>query len=45
MIYYVLAARELLFLMDIYAKSDKEDLTDADKATLRATIAKIKAEA
>lgn len=44
-IYYVLVRGDRLYLMDIYGKSAKEDLTDADKSRIRETVAAIEAEA
>ncbi len=37
-IYFVLLARDVLFLLDIYAKNAKEDLTSADKQEIRRRI-------
>ncbi|MGH7161697.1 MAG: type II toxin-antitoxin system RelE/ParE family toxin [Acetobacteraceae bacterium] len=42
-IYFVLTAREALYLLDIYAKGAKEDLTDADKNAIRRLVAEIEA--
>ena len=44
-IYFVLTARGTLYLLDIYAKSAKEDLTDADKHEIRRLITILSAEA
>jgi hypothetical protein len=44
-IYFVLTARAVLYLLDIYAKGAKEDLTDADKYEIRRLIATLSAEA
>ena len=44
-IYFAMTMRGLLFLLDVYAKNEKGDLTDADKAGLRKVIEAIKAEA
>jgi hypothetical protein len=43
-IYYVFARRSVLYLLDVYAKSAKEDLTDAEKREIRKFIAAIEAE-
>jgi hypothetical protein len=43
-IYYVVTRRSVLYLLDVYAKSAKEDLTDAEKQQIRKTIAAIEAE-
>ena len=37
-IYFVLLARDVLFLLDIYAKNAKEDLTRADYQEIRRRI-------
>lgn len=34
-IYYVVVRRDVLYLIDVYAKGAKEDLTDADKKEIR----------
>lgn len=34
-IYYVVLRRDVLYLIDIYAKSAKEDLTNAEKREVR----------
>ena len=44
-IYFVLMARGTLYLLDIYAKNVKEDLTSADKQEIRRRIEAIAAEA
>jgi hypothetical protein len=44
-IYFVLTARGALYLLDIYAKNAKEDLTSADKQEIRRRIEAIAAEA
>jgi hypothetical protein len=44
-IYFVLTARGALYLLDIYAKNAKEDLTGADKREIRRRIEVIAAEA
>jgi hypothetical protein len=43
-IYYVVSRRGVLYLLDVYAKSAKEDLTDAEKHEIRKLIAAIEAE-
>ncbi len=43
-IYYVVIRRAVLYLLDIYAKSAKENLTDADKYEIRKLVAAIEAE-
>lgn len=45
MIYFVLTARGVLFLIDIYAKNAKEDLTRADKQEIRRRIEALAGEA
>ncbi len=45
LIYFVLAPRDSLYLLDIYAKGAKETLTDADKKALRKAIEALTAEA
>ena len=42
-IYYVVI-RSLLYLLDVYAKSAKEDLTDAEKREINKLVAAIEAE-
>ena len=44
-IYFVLTPRGLLYLLDIYAKNLKEDLTGADKREIRQRIEAIAAQA
>ena len=44
-IYYVVTRRGVLYLLDVYAKSAKEDLTDAEKDEIRKLVAAIEAEA
>jgi hypothetical protein len=44
-IYYVVTHRGVLYLLDVYAKSAKEDLSDAEKHEIRKRIAAIEAEA
>jgi hypothetical protein len=36
--------RDVLYLIDIYAKSVKEDLTDGEKREIRALVAALQAE-
>jgi hypothetical protein len=43
-IYYVVTHRGVLYLLDVYAKSAKEDLTDAEKREIRNLIAALEAE-
>ena len=43
-IYYVFTRRSVLYLLDVYAKSAKEDLTDAEKHEVRKLVAAIEAE-
>ncbi len=43
-IYYVVSFGRALYLLDIYAKSAKENLTDAEKREIRNLIAAIEAE-
>ncbi len=38
-IYYVVSRRDVLYLLDIYAKSAKEDLSNAEKREIRKLIA------
>lgn len=45
LIYFVMTARGTLYLLDVYAKNRKENLTDADKKELRSVIEALKAEA
>ena len=42
-IYFFSAAGEVIALLDMYAKADKEDLTNAEKQELRDAIAEIEA--
>jgi hypothetical protein len=44
-IYYVVSRRGALYLIDVYAKSEKEDLADAEKREIRRLIAALEAEA
>ena len=43
-IYYAVTRRGVLYLLDVYAKSAKEDLTDAEKHQIRKLVAAIEAE-
>jgi hypothetical protein len=43
-IYYVITRRGVLYLLDVYAKSAKEDLTDAEKREIRKRVAAIEAQ-
>jgi hypothetical protein len=43
-IYFVVTRRSVLYLLDVYAKSAKEDLTDAERQQIRKAIAAIEAE-
>jgi hypothetical protein len=43
-IYYVVTRKSVLYLLDVYAKSAKEDLTDAEKREIRKVVAAIEAE-
>ena len=42
-IYYVVVRRDVLYLIDVYAKGAKEDLTDADKKEIRRLTAPLEA--
>lgn len=42
-IYFVVVRRDVLYLIDIYAKGAKEDLTDADKKEIRRLTAALEA--
>jgi hypothetical protein len=42
-IYYAVVRRDVLYLIDIYAKSAKEDLTDAEKQEIRRLTAALEA--
>jgi mRNA-degrading endonuclease RelE of RelBE toxin-antitoxin system len=44
-IYYVVLRKGVLYLLDVYAKSEKEDLTDAETREIRKLIAALEAEA
>jgi hypothetical protein len=41
-VYYFLVRADLVYMLDIYAKSEKSDLTPADKRELRAIISTLK---
>jgi len=43
-IYYVVTRRAELYLLDVYAKSAKEDLTNAEKREIRSLIAALEAQ-
>ena len=43
-IYYVMTRGDVLYLLDVYAKSAKEDLTDAEKHEIRKIVAALEAE-
>jgi hypothetical protein len=40
-IYYLLVRPDLVYLLDIYAKNEKSDLTAADKRELRAIVSEL----
>ena len=42
-IYYFLATGDVIYLLDVYAKGEKEDLTDDDKTEIRKFIEALKA--
>ena len=42
--YYAVTRRAVLYLLDVYAKSAKEDLTDAEKREINKLVAAIEAE-
>jgi hypothetical protein len=44
-IYYVVSRRGVLYLLDIYAKSAKEDLSDGEKREIRKLIAALQDQA
>ena len=44
-IYYVIGRRGVLYLIDVYAKNTKEDLSDAEKQEIRRLVAALDAEA
>jgi hypothetical protein len=43
-VYYAVTRRAVLYLLDVCAKSAKEDLTDAEKHEVRKLVAAIEAE-
>lgn len=43
-VYFVMTARGLLILLYVYAKSEKENLSDAEKKELREIVKAIQAE-
>jgi hypothetical protein len=43
-VYYAVTRRAVLYLLDVYAKSAKEDLTDAEKHEVRKLVAAIEGE-
>lgn len=43
-IYYYREEKQRVYLLLVYAKSDREDITDAEKADIRRVIATLKAE-
>ena len=43
-IYFVVSRRGVIYLIDIYAKSEKEDLTDAERREIRKLVAALEAE-
>lgn len=43
-IYYAVTRRGVLYLLDVYAKSGKEDLTDAERHEIRKLVAALEAE-
>lgn len=44
-IYYVITRKDVLYLLDVYAKSAKEDLTDAERHEIRKLVAALDAQA
>jgi hypothetical protein len=42
---FVVSRRGVIYLIDIYAKSEKEDLTDAERREIRKLVAALEAEA
>ena len=44
-IYYVVTRKGVLYLIDVYAKSAKEDLTDAERREIRTLVTALEAEA
>jgi hypothetical protein len=43
-IYFVVSRRGVIYLIDVYAKNEKEDLTDAQKRKIRKLAAALEAE-
>ncbi len=43
-IYFVVSRRGVIYLIDIYAKSEKEDLTDAERREIRKLVVALDAE-
>jgi hypothetical protein len=44
-IYFAMSRRGVIYLIDLYAKSEKEDLSDAEKREIRKLVAAIEDEA
>jgi hypothetical protein len=44
-IYFVMSRRGVIYLIDVYAKSEKEDLADAEKREIRKLVAALEDEA
>lgn len=44
-IYYYLVVNEQIYLLDIYAKNEQENITEASKKVLRETVKILKGEA
>jgi hypothetical protein len=43
-IYYVMTRRRVVYLIDVYAKSEKENLTDAENHEVRKLVATLEAQ-
>jgi hypothetical protein len=43
-IYFAVSRRGVIYLIDIYAKSEKEDLTDAERREIRKLVGALEAE-
>ena len=43
-IYYVVSRRRVIYLIDVYAKNEKENLTDAETREIRKLVAALEAE-
>ncbi len=43
-IYFVVSRRGVIYLLDVYAKSEKEDLTDAERREIRKLAVALEAE-